>query len=246
MSDSDQNEKRSYKPYTTEEIVKITMLYESGDYTIKEIADMLERGEPSIRQKIKDLDIVKGAGREKNIKEVKERLEREESKDVAVRVQRALETKDDHYKYARDISKLLMSEIVEANKEARQLGEKFAFQKRKGNIQMLKTALEGLSLGQEQRNIALGLDKADIISEEDLPELGILEMTEDEVLEVQAKAEDSMLDDTDVLDSSDTNTQVDAKSRSESDTDATADDPDALLEVIEQDLQNQFGGGNDG
>lgn len=181
---------RAYSRMSREELALLKSLYESGDWTQQQLADRFKRDISTISNNLKTMGVKKGATQEYTNALVAEKIREDEKRNAVERVKRAQETKDEHYRYARDVSKLIMAQVATAVREMRDPANPNpqAFSKYEKNFKSMKAALDGLAAGQVQRNVALGLDKGDITPDEDLPELGIFEMTKEEIEEIQRKA----------------------------------------------------------
>lgn len=222
--------------FTAEELARLGVLYETGDYTLAELGDMFDRDPSLLARKLKEQKVKKGSTAKRQKEQLQAELEKDMQKNRQLKVTRANETKEDHYNYARDVSKVIFNEVASAVKESRdpKNPDAFAFAKRKSNFQALKSALDGLAAGQGQRNIALGLDKGDIMDEDEIPELGIFEMTAEEIEDVKSEASKSMLDD-DALFDADNETEEE---------EPDYDDVDKFLQSHE-DYERKYGAGND-
>ena|GEM_PF-3289345 len=173
--------------WTPSEWLKARTMYETGDYTVKEIADKFGRNKTSLSQRFKRFGVKKGTNFTEASTKVERDLRREQREKADETVKRAKETKEEHYKWARSLSQMAVSILAKAQSESRPIGMV------KPDILAVKAAMEALQKGQDMRNIALGLDKGDILDTDEIPEFGIVEMTEDERLEVIRKA-DSLLE----------------------------------------------------
>lgn len=158
-------------PFTTEEWLKIKTMHESGDYTVKQIAEIVGRSESVIAQRLKKYKVKKGSRKAEIEQHVQAALEKDMNKNIGLKVRRANETKEEHYDWARRMSHLTLKAIATAIQGGTPLAAI------KNDILTIKAAMEVFEKAQNQRNISLGLDKQDIIDEEDLPDFGVFQMT---------------------------------------------------------------------
>lgn len=178
--------KKTRRDYTTEEWLKIRTYYESGDYTIQQICDMFGRTHRSVKNRLNRYKVVKGSKKRETEERALKEMEKDMAKNVGLRVRRANETKEEHYEWAKKLSQLTVQKVADALKSGKPLGDI------KPDLLALKTAMETLEKGQSMRNVSLGLDKGDVLDEDQLPEFNVLEMSEEERTDIILKA-DSLL-----------------------------------------------------
>lgn len=173
----------SSKAIRQEEWLQIVALWEQGDTTLQELGEMFNRNAPNLAKKLKEAGVKKGSRKKEFEERVKEKVEKDMKRDIDIVIERANSTKDDHYKWAKEISE----EVVKLAKTVATTTEDIAIHGNK--IRTLKDALVALEKGQMQRNIALGLDKGDIIDEKKFPEIVISEFSAEEEAEIIREAE---------------------------------------------------------
>jgi len=171
---TEETDDRRGAPISTTEWIEMCALYESGDWTQEEIAKKFNRNAPNLSLRFKKHGIVKGAAAQKRKELIDKQLEKDAVNNSKLVVNRANETKNEHYIFARSISLILMRKIEEATKNGQNLG------RLQQELTALRTAAQTLDVVQTQRNKALGLDKGDVVDETALPQLEVIEMSLEE------------------------------------------------------------------
>jgi hypothetical protein len=108
--------------------------------------------------------------------------------DAGVMAAKIKETKDSHYAAAKVIAGLIQKQLV----TAQQNGKGFAVVQ--NEIKTLKIAAEALATLRAERFVLLGIADGEKEDLDELPELGIHEMTADQIIEMQNRQDDGGLD----------------------------------------------------
>lgn len=173
---------------TPKEWAEAEALWESGEVTIQDLVDRFGRSKAAFSRHFQKHGIEKGAAKEAHKKAVAQAVTSaavDESVIVAARIK---ETKEEHYKMAAGLSKLVWSELL----QAKSAGKEFALVQ--GNLKSLDIAASALKKLREERWAILGMDKEGFVDEDYLPELVINELTAEQIEELRNR-DDSGLDD---------------------------------------------------
>lgn len=156
-------------------------LWASGDVTLVELAKKVGVSTTSVSLHMKKRGVTKG----EKAKEHSERISKRVAEDVlgesTVVSSRIKETKDEHYKMAKGLARLVWNEVVQAQAKGGSYGASQA------NFKALEIASNTLAKLRQERWAVLGLDKPDAVDATQLPELVIEELTADQVQELQAR-----------------------------------------------------------
>ena len=121
----------------------------------------------------------KGIENGQNIKDynrkIQAELEEAAERKAKLIVERAEETREEHYRWASGIAKLTFAEVAKAKQDNIPMGHI------RQNLQSLETAMKVLKMAREERFAILGLDRDDGEEGDDMPELAITELTSEEI-----------------------------------------------------------------
>jgi ATP-dependent Lon protease len=165
---------------------EITTLYESGVVTsVEELAEQFDVNAQHLWREIKRRGIVKGS-KSKELEEKAAKKVQETLVDVhAQKIKRVAETKDDHYKYANTLAKLMFSLI------AKQVQGRLPINAVRDDIRTIKDAISGLAIARDERFRILGLDKDTDLGDE-VPALIVTEMTEADLKAVRDRQKEEL------------------------------------------------------
>jgi len=150
-------------------------LWESGEVTLEDLAAKFGKHKSNFSRHFDKLSIVRGSKAEAHKRKVAEAVTAASIDEASVTAARIRETKEDHYKMSAGLAKLVWSEILTAKQDKNPLSVATA------NLKALDIAAGALKKLREERWSILGLDKADFIDEEGLPELTIMELTAEQL-----------------------------------------------------------------
>lgn len=190
MSDTpEKNTKPKHQRLNAAQKRRIIAMWESGNFTLIDIAEDLGTSKATIHRLLKKEGIEKGAAQEEARLKVQEEMARKAEEEARKTASRISETKDGLYRVQKFLDDQMMKEIVNAIQENRGIATVTP------NIKALKLASEQLKMSRETRWKILGLDKDDVATEE-IPVLSIDELTEDEMKEIREAQEshDTILD----------------------------------------------------
>lgn len=161
------------------------ILWESGKYTLDELARRVGIKTNTLQQRMKAAGIIKGS-RAVTVPDPK--AETIQDKIDAIQVKRVSDTKEMHYQYAEALAKLTIGTVV----DCRNKKQRFATIDK--DIAALGKAAKTLEIIRKERFAILGLDKDNMLDPEDQPEFMISEMTEDQIKEVRDHIEQGLVD----------------------------------------------------
>ena len=165
------------KRMTAKEWIKAEAMYESGDYSLEQLAKHFGVHKVTVQRHLSSKGIEKGA-RAKAIKEaVEERIEKAVEEEVDITTQRIQEVKERHYMLNSTIDKKITREIIEAEKDGRPISTAH------GVFKTLKLAAETLRLTKANQYEVLGV--TDELGEDELPTLEVREMLDEEIAEIR-------------------------------------------------------------
>lgn len=150
-------------------------LWESGEVTLEDLAAKFGKHKSNFSRHFDKLSIKRGSKAEAHKRKVADAVTAAAIDEVSVTAARIRETKEDHYKMSAGIGKLIWAEILTAKQGGHPLSVATA------NLKALDIASSALKKIREERWAILGLDKADFIDEDGLPELTIMELTAEQL-----------------------------------------------------------------
>lgn len=150
-------------------------LWESGEVTLTDLAAKFGKHQSNFSRHFDKLSIKRGSKAEAHKREVAKAVTAASIDEVSVTAARIRETKEDHYKMAAGLGKLIWSEILTAKQGGNPVSVATA------NLKALDIAASALKKVREERWSILGLDKSDFIDEDGLPELTIMELTAEQL-----------------------------------------------------------------
>lgn len=158
-------------------------LWESGNITLKELAERFGMVEETFSRHFARIGIKKGSKAALASEKVREEVSKSMLDDATVLSNRIRETKEEHYKLSSLMVKLASNEILQAKRDG------MPYETKINNIKALDLAMNVIKKGREERWAVLGLDDPDNVNENDLPELFISEMTAAQIEEMQKRQE---------------------------------------------------------
>lgn len=135
--------------------------------------------EQAIHLHMQKKGIKKGSKAEEHKKRVSEAVTSAAVDDATITAARIRETKEEHYKMSAAIAKMSFNEILEAKRNGSPVAVAM------NNLKAFDAAMNVLQKARMERWAVLGLDRADSIDEDGLPELLISELTADQIQELR-------------------------------------------------------------
>ena len=183
---SEKGEKRGQ--ITPREWAEIEELWAMGDVTLDDLATRYQSTATHLSRQLSERGIKKGSKAAAVKAQIQERVHEQKMQGSVEVMRRIEETKDEHYKYAQTLSKLIFKLI------AKQIQEKRAISTIKDDIKTLRDAMQALQIGRNERWVTLGLDK-DADTGQELTTLIVQEMTADDIERVRENYRKSTLED---------------------------------------------------
>lgn len=156
-------------------------LWASGDVTLEELARKVGVSKTSVSLHMKKRRVTKGEKAKEHSEQISKRVAEDLLGETSVISTRVKETKEEHYKMAKGLARLVWNEVVKAQANGG------AYAASQGNLKALETASNTLAKIRQERWSVLGLDKADAVDANQFPELVIEELTADQVEELQSR-----------------------------------------------------------
>ncbi|MCL2874765.1 MAG: DNA-binding protein [Betaproteobacteria bacterium] len=156
-------------------------LWEAGEVTLPFLASKLKVSTSGISLHMKRRGIVRGSKAEEHKKRVAEAVTSAAIDDATVHAGRIRETKEQHYQMAAGISKLAWNEVISAKANGT------PFSAIAGNLKSLDAAMTVLLKARNERWAVLGLDRADTIDNDGLPQLLISELTAEQIEDLRSR-----------------------------------------------------------
>ncbi|GAL22958.1 hypothetical protein JCM19235_1259 [Vibrio maritimus] len=165
------------KRMTPKDWIRAEAMYESGDFSLEQIAKEFGVHKITIQRHMKSKGIEKGAAAKKIKEAVEKRMEEAAAEEVDITAQRISEVKERHFTLASTIDKKITREIIEAEKEGRPIATAH------NNIKTYKLMAETLKLTRDAEYQVLGI--TDEVNDDELPTLEVREMLDDEIAEIR-------------------------------------------------------------
>lgn len=176
---------------TTSEWTKMVAMYESGDYSAANIAEMFQRNASYISARLKKEKIRKGAKAFERQQIIADQMSKDEERDAALTIVKAKETNEENYQWNRNIGLAVMQALAECRPKD---GKAKPWSTAANDIKALRLAAQTIAITHQNRRIAVGMDKRDILDDEELPELGIFEMNAEEIEQASGYTGDGFMD----------------------------------------------------
>lgn len=163
---------------------------EKEGMTVEAIAAHFKKSPSTIQKLFKRLGVKKGSKAHETAEKIEKKMDEEILTDTIIRTRRIKETREDTYRMSVMLTKLSMSEIVEAKKRGESVAQYTNSQK------VYQIAMQTVKMGQEVRNLSLGIKDGEDPADENLPDLLLSELTPEEILAIQSNsAQQDMVDD---------------------------------------------------
>lgn len=156
-------------------------LWALGDVTQDDLALKFGVSGQAIHIHMKRRGIKRGEKGAAQAKKIVEAVAAASVDDATIYAARIRETKEEHYKMATAIAKMSFSEILEAKRNHAPVSVAT------NNLKALDAAMSVLKKAREERWAVLGLDRADTIDDDGLPELLISELTASQIDELRSR-----------------------------------------------------------
>jgi len=153
-------------------------MWASGEFTLKDLAETFAVNASYMSSALSRRGIKKGEKSEVYKEAAKDEQAAELISEAAKNIKRIHDSKDEHYKYAVSIAKLIFARIAEAVKADDQ-----TLADAKDDIAVLKNAMSGIQMARSDRWAITGLDREPDAGEE-IPVLPIEEFTDAELDEI--------------------------------------------------------------
>jgi transposase-like protein len=163
-------------------------LYQSGELTLEQLSKRFNRTPRALSSMFAKAEVKKGEKRDEVRAAVQQQVQQQMMGDVGVVAARIRETKESHYNAAKVIAGLIQKQLL----NAQQKGQPFATVQ--NEIKTLKLAAEALATVRQERFVILGIADGEKDDNDDLPDLGVHEMTAEQILEMQQRQDESGLD----------------------------------------------------
>lgn len=180
--------KKAKRQLTTKEWAAAEELWAQGNVTLAGLNKMYGAHPDTFNRHFKKKGIDKGESAAEHATQVKEEVKKNVVDDASVLASRIRETKEDHYKMATALGKLTWREVARIQEKKAEIATALP------NLKALDAAMNVLKKVREERWVVLGLDNPDTLSDDDIPELVISELTADQIAEINRMQELNDLD----------------------------------------------------
>src|SRR5665647_3423048 len=180
--------KRKYQRLTPSTWAKICAEWEIGDVTLAELSDRFGVNKRTLQAHFSKHEVVKGTKAAELASAVKEELFKLELDDKDDLTQRAKETRESAYRNAVTVETLIMGQLALAQRDPSQA------YKAAGAVKLLSLAAAGLERLHNLKWTALGMNRDSVVSDE-LPKLIFVDLTDQEIKEIQQGHDQDDLDD---------------------------------------------------
>lgn len=167
-------------PLTPQQWAEIEELWALGDSTLDELAARYDRNASYLSRRLSEKGIKKGSKAGVAAQRIKEAVHEDAVKNSVEVLRMVRETKDEHYKFSRTISRIIFKLIAD------KISKNEPVSTLKDDIRTLKDAQAAIAIGRLERWALLGLDKDETAGEERTT-LVIQEMTQEDIAAVRKK-----------------------------------------------------------
>lgn len=173
---------------TPRDWAEIEELWSMGEVTLDDLSKRYKVSTTHLSRTLSERGVKKGSKAAEIQAQIKERVHEQQMSNTVEMLRRIEETKEEHYKYAQTLSKLIFKLI------AKQIQEKRSVSAIKDDIKTLRDSLQALQIARNERWAVLGLDK-DADTGQESTTLIVQEMTAQDVEEVRDRYRKSSLAD---------------------------------------------------
>jgi transposase-like protein len=163
-------------------------LYQAGEQTLEQLATRFGRTSRAMSALFAKAGVKKGEKRAEVQAAVTQQVNAQIMGDAGVIAAKIKETKDSHYAAAKVIAGLIQKQLVNAQQQNK------PFATVQNEIKTLKLAAEALATLRGERFVLLGIADGEKDDNNELPELGVHEMTAEQIIEMQSRQDDGGLD----------------------------------------------------
>ncbi len=156
---------------------QIEEMWASGDFTLADLATSFGANASYLSTALAKRGVEKGSKAEVYVEAAKDEVAREMISDAAANIKRIKDSKDEHYKYASTLAKLIFARI------AKQITSEKPIEDAKDDIATLKLAMAGIQMARADRWAITGLDREPDAGDE-IPVLPIEEFTQEDLDEI--------------------------------------------------------------
>jgi hypothetical protein len=166
---------------TPEQRAEAAGLWRAGSVTLEDLSKKFGKRPESFSRMFRSMGLVKGSAVAETQKKVEEEVQKSVASNVAKELERIATMKDQHFQMSSALAKIAFQEIT----RARQAGNKI--ESLKDTMLTLKLAGEIVGNARKELYALLRVEEHDKDHElEDLPELTVRELTQDQIVEMQA------------------------------------------------------------
>ncbi len=166
------------KRLTPTEWAQIEEMWASGDFTLTDLASTFGANASYLSTALAKRGIDKGSKAAMYVEAAKDKTAKEMISDAANNIRRIKDSKDEHYKYASAIAKLIFSVVAKAVQAETPLADI------KDDVATLKLAMSGIQMARADRWAITGLDREPDAGDE-IPVLPIEEFSEKDLEEIE-------------------------------------------------------------
>lgn len=153
-------------------------IWQAGTMTLTELAKKYKVNERTLSRLFEREGVKKNDNEETTKKLVEEAVENSIKKDAVIYAERVKATKEDHYKMANTLAKLIFSKLITIEKEGKSAGSI------SGDLKSYHLAVASLKILREERYATLGIRPDDAGEDRPLPDLIVQELTVEDIREM--------------------------------------------------------------
>lgn len=188
MSTSKAPAKSSSPRMTERQWCEAETLWASGNVTYDSLIAKYGKTKSAFERRFRKNGIVKGSAAAAIKKAAEKKVAESVISDATLIAARIKETKEEHYKMAAGLAKLVWSHILKTQQE------RVSVATATNDLKAIDAAMTVLKKAREERYAVLGLDRPDAVDPGDLPELVVSELTAEQIKELRDR-DTSELDD---------------------------------------------------
>lgn len=153
-------------------------IWQAGTMTLTELAKKYKVNERTLSRLFEREGVKKNDNEENTKKIVEEAVENTLKKEALIYAERVKATKEDHYKMANTLAKLIFSKIITVEKEGK------AASTISGDLKSYNLAVSSLRILREERYATLGIRADDVGEDRPMPDLIVQELTIEDIREM--------------------------------------------------------------
>ena len=177
-----EKKRRPNRPLNEKQKAEAIALWQSGSVSLSDLETKFKKDRTTFLRLFKDAGVSKGETAEDTAKQVKQAVEQAIIADASVTATRIRETREDVYRMATGIRRLVWATLLKARNEGLPVATVAS------DMKALQLAANTIKITREERYVALGIREDDDNEDKPLPDLVVQELTVEDIKQMHEQA----------------------------------------------------------